>query len=105
MAKRAAAAVNKSEEIRNTIRSGIRKPKDVQAKLAERGITVSRQMISTVKNKMFARRKARRISRRRDVESNGGAPTNIRVLARFIRAVHEVGGLREARNILHEMED
>ncbi len=52
---------NKSEEIRKTIKSGVTKPSEVQAKLAERGIQVSTQMVSTVKSKMVARRSARRI--------------------------------------------
>jgi hypothetical protein len=108
MAKRGAARsdVNKSEEIRNTVRSGIRRPKEVQAKLAERGIQVSRQMISTIKSKMFARRKARKIESRRaaDSNTNGTTAMDLRTLTRFIRSVHDVGGVREARKILNEME-
>jgi hypothetical protein len=106
MANRGAAGseVNKSEEIRNTVRSGIRRPKDIQAKLAERGIQVSRQMISTIKSKMFARRKARKIESRRAADANGTTAMDLRTLTRFIRSVHDVGGVREARKILNEME-
>ena len=111
MAKKSAAdkSINKSEEIRNTIRSGVKKPKEVQAKLAERGIKVSTQMISTVKGNMSARRKARKIGRARAAvnaaANNGAPPTDIKSLARFIRAVHDVGGLKEAHKILREMEE
>jgi hypothetical protein len=96
---------NKSEEIRKTIRSGVTKPTEVQAKLAERGIQVSPQMVSTVKSKMVARRSARRIGARRASANSSAPPTNIKLLARFIRAVEGVGGVAEARVILVEMED
>lgn len=106
MAKKRAAdsTINKSEEIRNTVRSGVKKPKEIQAKLAERGIQVSTQMISTVKGNMTARRRARKIGRRRAAENNGAPPTNIKTLARFIGAVRDVGGPKEAHKILREME-
>ena len=57
---------NKSEEIRRVLKSGVHKPTEVQAKLAERGIDVSPQMVSTIKSKMSARRSARKIGRRRE---------------------------------------
>jgi hypothetical protein len=61
-------------------------------------------MVYTVKGRMSARRSARAISSRREAVASSEAPTNIRMLARFIRSVHEVGGLAEARKILREME-
>jgi hypothetical protein len=96
---------NKSEEIRKVIKSGVTKPSEVQAKLAERGIQVSPQMVSTVKSKMVARRSARRIGERRASANASAPPTNIKLLARFIRAVEGIGGVAEARVILVEMED
>ena len=105
MAKRAAGtSLNKSEEIRNLIKSGVTKPAEVRATLAERGIKVSAQMVSTVKTNMRARRSARKIGRRRAVVNSSAPPTNLRTLARFIRGVHEVGGIGEARKILKELE-
>ena len=64
MAKKLAAGqkANKSEEIRQLLRSGVHKPTEVAAKLAERGITVSPQMVSTIKSKMSARRSAERLA-------------------------------------------
>ena len=104
MAKRAAGDVNKSEEIRKLVKSGVRKPAEVQATLAERGIKVSRQMVSTIKSKMRARKSARRIGLRRAAADTSAPPTDLRTLARFIRGVHEVGGIAEARKILKELE-
>jgi phosphohistidine phosphatase SixA len=105
MAKRAAGeGVNKSEEIRKLVKSGVKKPAEVQATLAERGIKVSRQMVSTIKSKMRARKSARRIGRRRAEANSSAPPTDLRTLARFIRGVHEVGGIAEARKILKELE-
>lgn len=105
MAKRAGRKGEKSEAIREMIRSGVKTPADVKAKLAERGIPVSTQMIYTVKARMSARRSARKISRQREAVNSSAPPTDIRTLARFIRAVHEVGGVPEARKILKEMEE
>ena len=105
MAKRRGRRGEKSEAIRETIRSGVKKPADVQAKLAERGIQVSTQMVYTVKARMSAQRSARKISRQREAVNSSGPPTDIKSLARFIRSVHEVGGLSEARKILKEMEE
>lgn len=105
MAKRAGRKGQKSEAIREMIKGGVKKPADIKAKLAERGIQVSTQMVYTVKARMSARRSARKISRQREVADSSGPPTNIRTLARFIRSVHEVGGLPEARKILKEMEE
>ncbi len=96
---------HKSEEIRKLIKSGMTKPADIQAKLAERGIQVSIQMIYTVKARMSARRSANKIGRRRAEANSSAPPTDIRTLSRFIRAVHEVGGVTEARRILVEMEE
>jgi hypothetical protein len=111
MAKRrgSASGVNKSEEIRKTIESGIDRPKEVQATLAERGIKVSSQMVSTIKSKMFAKsrspgRRGRRRKGGRVAPTNGAPASNIKSLVRFIRAVHEVGGVTEARKILQEMQ-
>jgi hypothetical protein len=110
MAKRrgSASGVNKSQEIRDTIESGIERPKDIQATLAERGIKVSSQMVSTVKSKMFAKsgrgRRGRRRKGGRVAATNGAPASNIKSLVRFIRAVHEVGGVTEARKILQEMQ-
>jgi len=105
MAKRASRQKpNKSEEIRTLIKSGLTKPTEVQAKLAERGIKVSAQMVSTIKSKMSARRSARKIGRRRAAANSSAPPTDIKTLARFIRAVHDVGGVGEARKILKELE-
>jgi hypothetical protein len=105
MAKRrkSASDVNKSEEIRQTILSGIERPRDVQAALAERGITVSSQMVSTVKSKM-TKAKASNGRRGRPVEANGLPASNVKTLVRFIQSVHEVGGVAEARRILQEMQ-
>jgi hypothetical protein len=104
MARRAAGDVNKSEEIRKLIKSGMRKPAQVQAALAERGIKVSRQMVSTIKSNMRGRKSARR-NGRRPAEASVSAPSNdVRTLARFIRGVHDIGGVAEARKILKELE-
>lgn len=103
--KKPAADVNKSEEIRKLVKSGVSKPTEVQAALAERGIQVSPQMVSTVKSKMSARRRARKIGRRRMAANSAAAPTDIKTLARFIRAVHDIGGVGEARKILKELEE
>ena len=81
------------------------KPAEVQAKLAERGITVSMPMIYTVRSKMRARRTARKIGQRRAAINGSAAPTDIKTLARFIRAVQDLGGIVAARNILKEMEE
>jgi hypothetical protein len=105
MAKRAGRKGQKSEAIREMIRSGVKKPAEIKSKLGERGIQVSTQMVYTVKARMSARRSARKISRQREAVNSSGPPTNIRTLARFIRSVHEVGGLPEARKILKEMEE
>lgn len=105
MAKRAGRKGQKSEAIREMVRSGVKKPADIQAKLGERGIQVSTQMVYTVKARMSAQRSARKISRHREEVNSSGPPTNIRSLARFIRSVREVGGLPEARKILKEMEE
>jgi hypothetical protein len=95
----------KTEEIRQVLKSGIHKPTEVQATLAGRGIEVSPQMVSTVKSKMSARRSARKIGRRR-ASANGAAPaTDIKTLARFILAVHDLGGVADARKVLVEMEE
>ena len=94
---------NKSEEIRQVLKSGIHKPTEVQAKLAERGIDVSPQMVSTIKSKMSARRSARKIGLRR--ASANGSITDIKTLARFILAVHNLGGVAEARKVLVELEE
>jgi hypothetical protein len=105
MAKRAAGeSVNKSEEIRKLIKSGVKKPAEVTATLAARGIKVSAQMVSTVKSNMRARKSARKIGRRRAIANSSAPPTDLRTLARFIRGVHEVGGIAEARKILKELE-
>ena len=62
-------------------------------------------MVSTVKSKMSARRSARKIGRRR-ASVNGAAPaTDIKTLARFILAVHDLGGIADARKVLVEMEE
>jgi hypothetical protein len=105
MAKRRGRRGEKSEAIREMLRSGVKKPADVKARLAERGIQVSTQMVYTVKARMSARRSARKISRQREAVNSSGPPTNIKTLARFIRSVQEVGGLSEARKILREMEE
>ena len=80
-------------------------PKEVQATLAARGIQVSPQMVSTVKNKVAARRSARKIGRHRLEVNQSAAPTDIKTLARFIRAVHDLGGVSEARKVLAELEE
>jgi hypothetical protein len=95
---------NKSEEIRNLIKTGA-KPAEIQATLADRGIKVSTSMIYNVKSQMRARRKARKIGRRRAAADSSAAPTDIKSLARFIRAVHDVGGIDAAAGILRELED
>jgi hypothetical protein len=95
---------NKSEEIRNLIKTGA-KPAEIQARLAERGIKVSTSMIYNVKSQMRARRKARKIGRARAAANSSAAPTDIKTLARFIRAVHDVGGIDAAGSILKELED
>lgn len=114
MAKRRGPRGEKSEAIRELIRSGVDKPADVKAQLADRGIQVSTQMVYTVKARMAARKSARKIGRRREAAFNAQAEsgaqasaptTNIKTLARFIRAVHDVGGVSEARKILKEMEE
>jgi hypothetical protein len=94
---------NKSEEIRQLLRRGVRKPTEVQAKLAERGIEVSTQMVSTIKSKMSARRSARKIGRRRASANSSAPATDIRTLAQFILAVHDLGGVAEAQRVLVEM--
>ena len=104
MAKRTDHRTNKSEEIRKLVKGGA-KPMEIQAKLAERGIKVSTPMIYTVRSKMKARRSAHKISRRRAAANSNGPLTDIRTLARFIRAVHDVGGVADARKILSEMEE
>ena len=95
----------KSEEIRKLIDSGVDKPSDIQARLAERGIQVSTQMVYTVKARMAARKTARKIGRQRAAANSSAAPTDIKTLARFIRAVQDVGGVMGARNILQELEE
>ena len=95
---------NKSEEIRNLIKTGA-KPAEIQAALAGRGIDVSTSMIYNVKSQMRARRTARKIGRRRAAANSSAAPTDIKTLARFIRAVHDVGGINAAALILKELED
>jgi hypothetical protein len=109
MAKRRGPKGEKSEAIRQMIRSGVDKPADVQARLAARGIKVSIQMVYTVKGRMSAGKAARRIGRRREAAAAGAVAesvpmTNVKTLARFIRSVHDVGGISEARKILREME-
>ena len=105
MPKRAAAAkTNKSEEIRKLIKTGA-KPAEVQAKLAERGITVSMPMVYTVRSKMRARRAARKIGQRRAAINSSAPPTDIKSLARFISAVQDLGGIVAARNVLKELEE
>ncbi|HJS07869.1 MAG TPA: hypothetical protein VJ809_09420 [Pirellulales bacterium] len=105
MAKRGRGdKANKSEEIRNLIKTGA-KPGEIQTALAERGIKVSTSMIYNVKSQMRARRKAKRIGRRRAAANSSAAPTDIKTLARFIRAVHDVGGIDAAGSILRELED
>ncbi len=103
--KKSASGVNKSEEIRLLLKSGVTSPKEVQAALAARGIQVSPQMVSTVKNKVTARRSARKIGRNRLAVNQNAAPTDIKTLARFIRAVHDLGGVSEARKVLAELEE
>jgi hypothetical protein len=104
MPKRAAAKkTNKSEEIRKLIKTGA-KPAEVQAKLAERGINVSLPMVYTVRSKMRARRTARKIGRRRAAANSSAPPTDIKTLARFIRAVQDLGGVATARSVLGELE-
>jgi hypothetical protein len=107
MAKKPAAGqkANKSEEIRQLLRSGVHKPTEVVAKLAERGITVSAQMVSTIKSKMSARRSARKIGRRRASANSNAPATDVKTLAKFILAVHNLGGVAEARKVLTEMEE
>ena len=105
MAKRAGHKPNKSEEIRKLIKSGVTKPLEIQAKLADRGIKVSPQMVSTIKSKMRARRSARKIGRRRAAANSSGPPTDIKTLARLIRAVQDLGGVEVARKVLVEMEE
>jgi len=95
---------NKSEEIRNLIKTGA-KPGDIQSALAARGIDVSTSMIYNVKSQMRARRTAKKIGRRRAAADSSAAPTDIKTLARFIRAVHDVGGVGAAGRILKELED
>jgi hypothetical protein len=95
---------NKSEEIRNLIKTGA-KPADIQSTLAARGVDVSTSMIYNVKSQMRARRTAKRIGRRRAAADSNAAPTDIKTLARFIRAVHDVGGVDAAGRILKEIED
>lgn len=97
--------LSKSEEIHRLLKSGVRKPSDVRAKLAERGIEVSPQLVSTVRSKMSAHRSARKIGRRRATANDNGAPTDIKTLARFIRAVHDLGGTESARKVLVELEE
>jgi hypothetical protein len=104
MAKRAADKPNKSEEIRKLIKTGA-KPAEVQTALAQRGIKVSTAMVYTVRSKMRARKSARKIGRRRATENSSAPPTNIRTLARFIRAVQDLGGIVAARNVLKELEE
>ena len=104
MAKRAAREKpNKSEEIRKLIKNGA-KPAEVQTTLAQRGIQVSTAMVYTVRSKMRARKPARKIGQRRTAEGGSAPPTDIKTLARFIGAVHGVGGPDQARKILQEME-
>ena len=62
-------------------------------------------MIYNVKSQMRARRTARKIGRRRAAANSSAAPTDIKTLARFIRAVHDVGGINAAALILKELED
>jgi len=103
MAKRVAGEKpNKSEEIRKLIKTGA-KPAEVQAKLTERGIKVSMPMVYTVRSKMRARRSARTIGQRRAAVNSSAPPTDVRTLARFIRAVRDVGGIEAARRILMEL--
>jgi hypothetical protein len=104
MPRRAAGKPNKSEEIRKLIKTGA-KPAEVQAKLTERGIKVSMPMVYTVRSKMRARRTARKIGRRRAAANSSAPPTDIKTLARLIRAVQDLGGVAAARNILKEMEE
>jgi hypothetical protein len=105
MARRGRAGKpNKSEEIRNLIKTGA-KPTEIQQALAGRGIDVSTSMIYNVKSQMRARRKARKIGRRRAAANSSAAPTDIKTLARFIRSVHDVGGIDAAGRILKELED
>jgi hypothetical protein len=105
MPKRAAAKkTNKSEGIRQLIRTGA-KPAEVQTKLAERGIKVSLPMVYTVRSKMRARRTARKIGRRRAAANSSAPPTDIKPLARFIMAVHDLGGIVAARNVLNELKE
>jgi hypothetical protein len=103
--KTSSGGVNKSEEIRLLLKSGVTSPKEVQAALAARGIQVSPQMVSTIKNKVSARRSARKIGRQRMAVNHSSPPTDIKTLARFIRAVHDLGGVSEARKVLAELEE
>jgi phosphohistidine phosphatase SixA len=103
MAKRAKGEKpNKSEEIRQLIKTGA-KPAEIQATLAQRGIKVSMPMVYTVRSKMRARRTARKIGQRRAAANSGAPPTDIKTLARFIRAVQDVGGVAAARGVLNEL--
>jgi hypothetical protein len=105
MAKRATAEkVNKSEEIRKLVKSGS-KPAEIQTTLAARGIKVSTPMIYTIRSKMKARRSARKIGRRRAAANSSAPPTDIKTLARFIRAVQDLGGVNAARDVLRELEE
>jgi arginine repressor len=105
MAKRASAKkTNKSQEIRKLIKSGA-KPAEVQATLAQRGIKVSTATVYNVRAKMRARRSAKKIGQRRAAVNSSAPPTDIKTLARFIRAVQDVGGIATARNTLKEMEE
>jgi len=104
MPKRAADKPNKSEEIRKLIKTGA-KPAEIQATLAKSGIKVSISMIYNVKSKMRARRTARKIGARRAAANSSASPTDIKPLARFIMAVHDLGGIVAARKVLNELEE
>jgi hypothetical protein len=80
------------------------KPTEVQVTLAQRGIKVSISMIYNVRSKMRARRSARKIGQRRAAVNSSAPPTDIKTLARFIRAVQDVGGVAAARSVLKELE-
>lgn len=105
MPKRAAAGKpNKSEEIRKLIKTGA-KPAEVQATLAQRGIKVSTAMVYTVRSKMRTRKSTRKIGQRRTAVNGSAPPTDIKTLARFIRAVQDVGGVAAARGVLKELDE
>ena len=120
MAKKSADGVNKSQAIRDYYKANRKaKPKQVVEAMAEQGIKVSAQYVSTIRTNSKkksqkkgpgrpvgrpAGRPAGRKAGRPAAKSTGGQTVNLDSLLRVKEMVEEVGGIEEARTALAALE-